>query len=100
MYNEYKEDIADLYHRLLTNLKQIPDIRPYLKSCTSLDKLKTEFELYLEAVQKLYLEVKTFNISENEAKEAENILKTYLETIYEEIANEMIENAVQKSVRH
>lgn len=62
--------------------------------------MKTEFELYLEAVQKLYLEVKTFNISEKEAKEAENILKTYLETIYEEIANEMIENAVQKSVRH
>lgn len=54
MDNEQKNHMADLHHRILVSLKEIPDIKIALKYCPSLEKLKTEIELCLEIVKKLY----------------------------------------------
>ncbi len=96
MDDEQKVDIADLYHRVLTELKQIPDIKASLKSCNSLDELKTEIELYLETFQKMHSKTESFNLSEEEIKEVEIILNTYQNAIYEEIANKMADDEILK----
>lgn len=98
MDNDQKKHIAEIHHSLLTKLKLFPDINIAFKYCTALGDFKSEIELGLETIEKIYSDSNKFNIAEEEIKEVEKLLNRYLDAIYEEIANDLVDDKTEDTM--
>lgn len=85
-YNK-KQYVIDYFHRLLQELKSIPDASSLLETYSSPNELKDDIEATLTTLNDIYYNSEALNLSDEKINEMKVLLNSLLEAVYEEIGN-------------